>query len=106
MKFTAFILLMATPEWLAEPRASRRAIAGNALAHAFPDQTVTFRFYDSEAFSGRVSDVAVVEADTPQAYYFAIERLRDSVLFTKPYYRIVEIIPAYENGFQEFENAL
>lgn len=105
MTFTAFILLMTTPEWLALDRAERAAIAAPAFAAAFPDETVRLRYFDAEAFSGRVSDVAMIQATTPEAYYFAIERLRDTPLFTVPYFRIVEIIPAYEDGFQAFEAA-
>lgn len=72
---------------------------------AFTDKTVSFRFYDAEAFNARISDVLVITADSPQAYYFTIERLRDTPLIAERYFRIVEIVPAYENGFQEFENA-
>ena len=56
------------------------------------------RDFDAEAFSGRVSDVAMIQATTPEAHCFAIERLRDPPFFTVPCFRIVEIIPAYEDG--------
>ncbi|MBR9651382.1 darcynin family protein [Thalassovita aquimarina] len=105
MKLTIFLLLMAKPEWLSLDRAERAEIADKALGAAFGDGTVTFRFFDAEAFNARVSDVAVIEADTPQAYYFAMERLRDTPLLANPYYEIVEIVPAYEDGYREFENA-
>lgn len=105
MKLTVFILLMATPEWLALDRADRARLSNTALAAAFPDQAVSFRFLDAEAFSARVSDVMVITADTPQQYYFAIERLRDTPLIVNRYFQIVEIIPAYENGFHAFEAA-
>lgn len=103
MTFTAFVLLMTTPAWLALPRAERSGIAEAAFATAIPDDTVRLRYFDAEAFSGRVSDVAMLQAASPEAYYFAIERLRDTPLFTVPYFRIVEIIPAFEDGFQAFE---
>lgn len=105
MKLTVFLLLMATSEWLSLGRAERAEIANEALGSAFSDDAVTFRFFDAEAFNARVSDVAVIDADTPHAYYFAMERLRDTPLLAKPYYEIVEIVPAYEDGFREFENA-
>ncbi|MFW8634325.1 darcynin family protein [Cribrihabitans pelagius] len=63
------------------------------------------RFYNAEAFTARVSDVAVIEAETPQDYYFAIERLRDTALIARGYFSVVEIIAAYENGFRQFGTA-
>ena len=105
MKLTAFLLLMASPDWLQLDRTTRRDIAQTSLAAAFPDESATLRFYDAEAFSARVSDVAVIEADTPQTYYFAMERLRDTPLIANGYFQLKDIIPAYENGFQEFERA-
>lgn len=105
MKLTVFLLLMAEPEWLALDRAERAKISEAAVSAAFTDDAVSFRFYDAEAFSARVSDVMVITADTPQAYYFTIERLRDTPMIADRYYQIVEIVPCYENGFQEFENA-
>lgn len=105
MKLTVFLLLMATPEWLALDRAERTRISEDALGAAFDGETVSFKFYDAEAFSARVSDIMVVTADTPRDYYFAMERLRDTALIVNRYFQVVEIIPAYKNGFREFENA-
>ena len=45
------------------------------------------------------------ETQDPAAYYFAIERLRDSPLFTIPYFEVVDIVPTLEDGFQAFEAA-
>lgn len=103
MKLTIFILLEALPAWLSLTRDERNAISGEALAHAFRGPEVRLRFYDAECFDAGVSDVAVIEADTLEAYYFAMERLRDTVLIARPYFRVVRIIPAYENGFRTFE---
>lgn len=47
----------------------------------------------------------MLTADSPEDYYFAIERLRDTALFTTPYFTIIDIIPAFENGYEAFENA-
>lgn len=105
MKLTVFLLLMASPEWLALDRGERAGLSEAALGSAFPNEAVSFRFYDAEAFSARVSDIMVITADTPHDYYFAIERLRDTPLVADRYFQIVEIIPAYEDGFREFENA-
>ncbi|WP_425101037.1 darcynin family protein [Tropicibacter sp. S64] len=105
MQLTVFLMLMATPEWLALDRLERARLSGSALDAAFADTTVSFRFYDAEAFSARVSDVMVITADTARDYYFVIERLRDTALIAHRYFQIVEIVPAFENGFREFEAA-
>lgn len=45
------------------------------------------------------------ETDDLRDYYFAVERLRDSPIFAHPYFEIVDIIPAIEDGFRAFEAA-
>ena len=105
MKLTVFMLLHALPEWLSLERAERNAIAERALAHAFSDEAVRLRFFDAESFDAEVSDVAMIEAETPEAHYFAMERLRDTPLLSRPYFRVVRIIPAYEEGYRQFEAA-
>ena len=49
--------------------------------------------------------MAVIEAEDPKDCYCAMERLRDSPLIAKAYFEMVDIIPAYEDGFRAFEAA-
>ena len=74
-----------------------------AFASALPDDRVRLRYFDAEAFSGKCTDVAMFETEDLQAYYFAVERLRDTPLFSHPYFEVVKIIPAMEDGFRAFE---
>ena len=106
MRLTVFLLLFAAPDWLKLDRSKRDEIADRALKHAFPNETVSIRFFDSEAFHARYSDVAVLEGATAEAIYFAMERLRDTELITQGYFLVKEIIPAFENGHRVFANAL
>ena len=106
MKLTIFLLLRALPAWLALDRETRNRTAGQALEEALANGAVSMRFFDAEAFSGTCSDVAVFEADDPGQWYFAFERLRDSALFATPYFEVVNIVPAYEDGFRQFEASL
>jgi len=103
MRWTVFMLLKTRPDWLALNRTDRARIAGEAFASALPDDRVRLRYFDAEAFSGKCTDVAMFETDDLQAYYFAVERLRDTPLFSHPYFEVVEIIPAMEDGFRTFE---
>jgi hypothetical protein len=58
---------------------------------------VKMRFFDSEAFSGRYTDVLMWEADVKD-YQFLVEELRET-LFWGAYFEIIEIVPAIENAY-------
>ncbi len=60
--------------------------------------------FDAEAFTSKCTDVAMFQTEDLKKYYFVIEKLRDSILITHPYFEIVEIIPTIEDGFREFES--
>jgi hypothetical protein len=102
-RFTLFVLLRALPAWLALPRARRDAIGSTAVAQALAGQPVTLRHFDAEAFTAQCSDVSLFETDDLRAFYAVMERLRDSPLFAHPYFELVQIIPAIEDGFRQFE---
>ena len=44
----------------------------------------------------------ITTSDLPQ-YYDFIETLRDSPMFALPYFRVVKIVPASEDGDRDFE---
>ncbi|MGR3761855.1 darcynin family protein [Roseobacteraceae bacterium NS-SX3] len=104
MKLTVFLLLRAAPSWLRLDRAERARIAAAAL-EPFTRNGLALRHFDAEAFHGRVSDMAVVEAENPETYYFAMEQLRDSPVIAEGHFEILDIIPAYEDGFRRYEAA-
>ena len=103
-QLTAFILLQATEAWLALSRPARRELAnthvGASLAR-YP--ALAMRYFDAEAFSGFCSDVMMITTSEMQPYYDFIETLRDSPMFVVPYFRLVQIIPAIEDGFRGYE---
>ena len=103
MKLTIFLLLRANPSWLKLTRDQRVRIAEHGLGSHFSQPGMQMRHFDAEAFHARISDIAVIEADDLQTYYFAIEALRDSPLIADGYFELVEIIPSYENGFKACE---
>lgn len=104
MNWTVFMLVRTAPAWLELDRQSRAKIAEDSIAPALEGLDVTTRFFDAEALSGRCTDIVVFETEHIEAYYFAVERLRDSALFTVPYFEVVDIIPAIEGGFKAFES--
>lgn len=100
---TVFVLLKTTVSWLRLSRNERNEIAEKVLSSVIVNSDVTLRMFDTEAFTTRCTDVAMFQAKDMQSFYFAIERLRDSVLITEPYFEIAEIIPTIEDGFKLFE---
>ena len=102
--FTIFVLLKTTTEWLKLERNKRNQIADQALANIFKDESVTLKMFDAEAFSTKCTDIAMFQTEDMKSYYFVIERLRDSVLITHPYFELVDIIPTIEDGFRLFES--
>lgn len=106
-KYTFFMLLNATPAWLSLSREERREfgdqVIGTILAR-HPD--VAFRFFDTEAFSGHCSDIAVFEAANLREYSFVIDALRDTPFYTVPYFDVVDIIPGVEDGYKAYEATL
>ncbi len=103
-RFTIFMLLEALPSWLSLDRTARGKIAEEALGSGLSGFKVTHRHYDAEAFSGRCSDISVFETDDLTAYYYVIERLRDSAFFAVPYFRVIDIIPTIAEGYRDFES--
>lgn len=106
-KYTFFVHMNATKEWLSLSRDERTTYFSETIGEILSRYpTVTARFYDAEAFTAKCSDIAVYETEVIQDYYFLIDALRDSKVFTIPYFDIVDIFPAIEDGFIEYESSL
>ncbi|MCJ8337169.1 MAG: SDR family NAD(P)-dependent oxidoreductase [Pseudomonadales bacterium] len=54
----------------------------------------------------RQCDIALYETEIIQDYYFLMDALRDSKIYTVPYFEIVDIFPAIEEGFLEYAASL
>ncbi len=105
MNYVFFVMLRATPAWLALSRARRKALGDEHLgpilqAHA---GQLRMRYFDAEAFTAQCSDLMMTETKDPKHHYFFMEQLRDSALITHPYFEVVQIVPTVENGYQAFE---
>lgn len=102
--YTVFMLLKATPHWLALSHDERQAFHDRLSMQVFDRfPEVRLRCYDAGAFHGRCTDVALWETtDLPQ-YYFAVDALRDTEFFGKPYFEVVDVITGVEDGWQAHE---
>ena len=103
MRYAIFMHLRTASAWLALSRDVRREIATPAFESALAGSGVRLRYFDAEAFHGRCTDVALFETEDMQAYYFVVERLRDSPLFSTPYFEVIDIVVCVEEGFRAFE---
>ncbi|MCB0697082.1 MAG: hypothetical protein KDC07_06940 [Chitinophagaceae bacterium] len=106
MKHTILILLNATKHWLELSRERRKQffeLEFIPIAAKFSD-TINIRMFDSEAFHAKHSDFLLLEVRDLKDYYYFIEHLRDSKIYTIPYFEINDIVVGLENGFQAFEH--
>ena len=102
MTLTFFLLLRARPDWLALPRDRRNALGAEVLAATGLADLGPVRFFDAEAFGAHCSDVLMVETADLPGWSRAIDRLRDSALLAVPYFELVAIVPAIEDGFRRY----
>ena len=97
---TIFMLLNATTEWLRlSPQQRERVVAAEVAPIFAASANLRLRFYDAEAFSGRCSDILTIEADALDDYTTAIDALRNSPVYTVPYFNVVDIIPTRAADF-------
>ncbi len=106
--YTILLLMRATPQWLSLSRADRTAFFETAIQPIFSRvaSSVRVRLFDSEYFHGQVSDFIIVESDNLHQYKLFIELLRDTKVYSEPYFDIKDIIVGQENAFQEFDNLI
>jgi hypothetical protein len=104
---TFFMLLRSSPAWLAKARTERAAFIAEHVRPIFARYPqVRMRFYDAEAFTGRATDVAVFETADLRAYYFLIDALRDTPFLGLPYFEVLDVIPAVEDGYVEYNEEM
>jgi hypothetical protein len=96
---TYFMMVKTTNRWLALPPKERFAYFAAKLEPLLRAQpAVKLRYFDSEAFSARYTDVLLWETSEAWAYQAIVEALRETE-FWGTYFEIVEIVPAIENAY-------
>ncbi len=104
--FTIFMSLKTQGAWLALDRQQRQDFLGatvRPILTRYPQ--VRLRYYDAEAFTGRYTDMAVFETADLKAYQFLVDALRDTPFLGLPYYEVVDIVMAVENGYRAYNQA-
>ncbi|WP_328759795.1 darcynin family protein [Streptomyces sp. NBC_00271] len=97
---TAFILVKTTPEWLALTVQQRVDAFTTQVLPAIEAKTngVRSRFYDTEFYSARVTDVWVWEAEDHHAYQLLIDALRETPFWDR-YFEVIDLLVGTENGY-------
>jgi hypothetical protein len=98
---TIFMHVKTTAQWLKLTPTDRFAFLGTTIQPILKQHpTVKMRFYDSEFFSARISDVIVWETADLVAFRRLVDRLRET-MFWGTYFDVVDIIASVENDYAD-----
>ncbi|MCR6483097.1 darcynin [Amycolatopsis sp. OK19-0408] len=92
------MLVKTTPEWLALTVEERIEAFRTQVVPAIEGQGARSRFYDTEFYSARVTDVWVWEAADHAAYQRLVDALRETPFWDR-WFEVVEILVGVENGY-------
>jgi hypothetical protein len=97
---TAFMLVKTTPEWLGLSVEQRVEAFTTEVLPAIEGKVedVRSRFFDTEFYSARVTDVWVWEAADHAAYQRLVDALRETPFWDR-WFEVAEILVGVENGY-------
>ncbi|MEU9692338.1 darcynin family protein [Amycolatopsis japonica] len=97
---TAFMLVKTTPEWLGLTVEQRVAAFKTEVLPAIESKVkgVRSRFFDTEFYSARVTDVWAWEADDHHSYQLLVEALRETPFWDR-YFEVVDLLVGVENAY-------
>jgi len=99
--YAIFLLVRSTNDWLALSPQQRFGFLDKdvqPLLAAHPK--VTMKFWDTEHFSSRVTDVILLQTQDLGQYRSLVEGLRESK-FWGHYFEVVDILPGIENAYAD-----
>jgi hypothetical protein len=106
MKYGIVIRYEFDPSWLQlsrEQRGAKEEVFQKEIVGPFADK-LSVRHFDAEAFATDYSDFLFVETDDIKAYYYFIEKLRDSEFIAQGWVRLRDISIGLQDGYKEYEN--
>jgi chlorite dismutase len=97
---TAFILVRTTRSWLDLAPEQRFEVLRTEIRPAIEAKGVQVRsrFYDTEFYSAKVSDIWVWEAPDHHSFQLVIEALRET-RFWDDYFEVVDVLVGVENAY-------
>ena len=104
MNYGIFIGYHFKPAWLAMSIQEREEFRHTHLDPIFVKYAdrVEAQHYDAESFSAHPTDFMFVRTDELRSYYFFIEELRETPLFSADLAEIDVICVGIADGYQEF----
>ncbi len=105
MKYTVFLGVKYSAAWLQLNRNERNNFNEKTVYPLIAkySKSISLKFFDSEAFSTKISDFILLETTNLKDYYYFIEEFRDTDLFRKEWLKIEDIYIGIEDGFKSFE---
>lgn len=105
MKYCIVVRYEFGRSWLQLDRAER-----NIHEQSFQNEIIkpfagklSVRHFDAEAFASEFSDFLLITTEDLPAYYYFIEKLRDSDFVARGWARIHDITIGIEDGYREYE---
>ena len=97
---TVFMLTKTTRHWLDMPVEQRFAWFNENLSPILKKHAkgVSMRFFDTEFYTARVTDVFVWNAKDHHSYQMLVEELRETTMWDH-YFLIVELLAGVENAY-------
>lgn len=96
--------LEALPSWLALSRDRRRAVVEEQVAPVLrAHRDVRVRWVDVESLSAECSDLLLAETTDLIAWNRLFEGLRDTPVFTVPYFHANRILAGIPDGHRDYE---
>ena len=96
---TIFMLVQATPHWIAMTPAARHEFVQRTLRPILARHgQVRLRYFDAEAYSAQTSDVLMWQTTDDRDYRDLVDDLRETP-FWGTYFTVREIIPCVEDDF-------
>jgi hypothetical protein len=99
---TVFMLTKTTTAWLGLSVEKRFAYFNETIEPILERHAngVAMRFFDTEFYSARVTDIWVWDAKDHHSYQMLIEELRETAMWDH-YFAVVEILPGVENAYAD-----
>ena len=101
-RWVVLVELTSLPAWLGLDRRGRAEIVQrdvDPVLAGFPQ--IRVEWVDVEAFTGACSDVLIARTADLTAWNRLFERLRDTVLFSVPYFRVERILTGLTDGYRD-----
>ena len=109
-RMTTYVMIVqmtALPQWLGLDRSARQEVIREQARPVFDaHKDCRVRWVDAEAMTASCSDVMLVETGDLTRWNHLWEAMRDTAIFTVPYFRVEAITPGIEDGYLAYEATL